>query len=318
MGPASVLAFIVPKLVIQAENAVSDCLFFILSTYPEAANSLISYLGPTGLVLPAQLEFTTQLMWKYGAGRPDMLGMSDERAVLVVESKFDAPLTKNQPVAYVEYLPQDDGGLLLFLAPAARLEELWDALTKRCIAARLPLGPRADVRDGLLAAKLRGTHCLSVASWESLMRKLLEDLSSGNNPKAHADVAQLSALCERLLSGELAPFPVLADPGRDKRDSQLRTMVDQVATRLIKAGHAVTKGYRATPGPGYYKRYMTLSGHVNWCVEFNTEVPGHGSASHSFGSPRTASGSRWKPVPYWMPNSRTPSAISERRSLFHS
>jgi hypothetical protein len=31
------------------------------------------------------------------------------------------------------------------------------------------------------------------------------------------------------------------------------------------------KGYRATPGSYYYRRYGTLSGHMNWFVEYNEQ-----------------------------------------------
>ena len=266
----SILAFIVPRLVIQAENAVSDCLFHILLNYREAAQSLLSYLSLTGFVAPEGLEFSTQLMWKAGAGRPDILGMKDGRVLLVLESKFDAPLTKNQPVSYLEYLPHDICGLLLFLVPARRVEELWDSLTGRCASKRIAVGPRSDAAEGVLAARLNERHFFAVASWESLVEKLVTGVSRATNARAHADIAQLSALCTHLLSGNAVGSP-LTDPDRDKRERQLRAMVDQVVNRLVTAGHADVKPYRATPGPGYYKRYMTLSGHINWCVEFNTE-----------------------------------------------
>lgn len=98
MSATSVLAFIVPKLGIQIENAVSDCLQFILSTHPEAADAFMGYLRPAGLELPAPLEFTTQMMWQRFGARPDLTGMSGEDAFVVLEAKFHAPLTKGQPI----------------------------------------------------------------------------------------------------------------------------------------------------------------------------------------------------------------------------
>jgi hypothetical protein len=176
MPATSVLAFIVPKLGIQAENAVSDCLYFILSTYSKAADSFINYLQLTRVVLPKPLQFATQVMWEHAGGRPDILGKSGEQAFLVIESKFDAPLTKSQPVDYVRYLPKDSGGVLLFITPAARSEDLWQALVKRCKTARIPIGSRIKHKNGLLTAPLRETHCLALAPWESLISTLLQDL----------------------------------------------------------------------------------------------------------------------------------------------
>jgi len=271
MPATSILAFIVPKLVIQAENAASDCLMFVLSTYPKAAESLIGNLRATGLDLPLPLEFTTQVVWKQGGGRPDILGKSGDDAFLIIEAKFDAPLTKSQPVDYLSCLPNNASGILLFLTPAARVEEIWGALDKRCRRARLVLGERAAYPNGLFAAPLQSGHRLAIASWESLLSWLLHDLSESNDRNAHANLLQLASLCERLLSGELASSSLLGDTDPDKRDRQLRAMVDKVVTGLVEAGHATLKDYRSTPGPGYYKRYMTLSGRKNWCVEFNTE-----------------------------------------------
>lgn len=44
-----------------------------------------------------------------------------------------------------------------------------------------------------------------------------------------------------------------------------------MAKRLSESGIFDTKGYRATPGPRFYRRFGTLSGHVNWFVEYNEE-----------------------------------------------
>jgi hypothetical protein len=272
MPAESVLAFIVPKLVIQAENAVSDCLYFILSTHSKAADSFINYLQPTKVALPKHLQFATQVMWEYAGGRPDILGKSGEQVFLVIESKFDAPLSKGQPVEYVRYLPKDAGGVLLFIVPSARSEELWQAMVKRCTSARIPLGHQTKHRNGLRTASLQDTHCLALASWENLISTLIQDLPHQSGNKAFSDISQLGALCERLISGELGASPALLGfDDQDKREEQLRLMVDEIAKRIVEADYAKTKGYRATPGPGYYKRYMTMSGRVNWCVEFNTE-----------------------------------------------
>jgi hypothetical protein len=268
MPANSVLAFIVPKLAIQAENAVSDCLFFILATYPKAAESFARYLAQTGVSLPSPIEYTTQVMWERGGGRPDMLGRSGDKPFLVVEAKFEAPLTDRQPVGYVSALPAK-GGLLLFIAPAKKITWLMESLQRRCRTSRLPIDAFVHCGEGLTSASLCGVHRLAVASWEALIGALLHDLATAGDSAALADATQLSSLCTRLLSGELSLTP-LAHPS-DERDRALRKMVDSVVGNLVDAGHATTKGYRATPGPGYYKRYMRLSERMNWCVEFNSE-----------------------------------------------
>ena len=176
------------------------------------------------------------MVWEQGGGRPDILGTVGSSAFLVIEAKFDAPLTKSQPVDYVRCLPKNGGGMLLFLVPSARTGEIWRELTKRCNSARISVGDAVSHANGLTTAPLQGTNRLAISSWESLVSTLLNELSGLTDPKAHADVVQLSALVDRLLSGELAGF-LPADESRDKRDRQLRAMVDAVVMKLVEAGH---------------------------------------------------------------------------------
>jgi hypothetical protein len=40
---------------------------------------------------------------------------------------------------------------------------------------------------------------------------------------------------------------------------------------LLDRGIISTEGYQATPGPGYYKRYLSITGlpKSDWCLEYN-------------------------------------------------
>ena len=57
---------------------------------------------------------------------------------MLIEAKFRAGLTDNQPMAYLKRLPANTPSALLFVAPAARLTTLWNEL--RRIAAKSPSG----------------------------------------------------------------------------------------------------------------------------------------------------------------------------------
>ena len=65
--------------------------------------------------------------------RVDLVGFDehgDESAL--IEVKFWAGLTDNQPVTYLERLRTDDKpAVLLFVAPRARLETLWPEVLRR-------------------------------------------------------------------------------------------------------------------------------------------------------------------------------------------
>jgi hypothetical protein len=272
MPEISLLSYILPKYVIQAENAVTDCLFFILTTYRAAFVAFIRYLSQVGLALPEDLELNTQVSWEH-EGRPDMVGLKDNERVLLIEAKFAAPLTKNQPIGYLRQLAPRMNGVLLFIAPTARVADLWDELRKHCSSLRtdINIGRRVS-ENGLIASPVSNKQSLAVTSWDSMIDYLEAVLQGKQDQQAINDLLQFRSLCNRLSTGNLDSSPLLAATASgDKRDRQGRKMVDSITRVLIEKGHAKTKGYRATPGPGYYKRYMTLSGQSNWCVEFNLE-----------------------------------------------
>ena len=272
MSEISILSYTIRKHVMQAENAVTDCLCFILRTHSSAARAFTRYLCQTSVELPDILELNTQVSWEHG-GRPDLIGLHNKNRVLLIESKFGAPLTKNQPIGYLGQLAPQSDGVLLFIAPALRVEGLWEELKEHCLALKIDISTqKRTTKNGLITAHVSNNHYLALTSWECLVAYLIEDLSSKHEQMALEDLRQFKAVCDRLGSGNLEPFPFsqVASDG-DKRDRQLRTMVDSLTKALVDGGFAKTKGYRATPGPGYYKRYMTLSCHINWCVEFNHE-----------------------------------------------
>jgi len=101
------------------ENLATEGLAFILNKSQKAKDSFIRYVKIiVNADLPEVISFETQCYDKEYA-IPDLVGKgSDGDEILVVESKFWAGLTDNQPVTYLKRLPNGDKqGLLLFIAP---------------------------------------------------------------------------------------------------------------------------------------------------------------------------------------------------------
>jgi hypothetical protein len=103
------------------------------------------------------------------------------------------------------------------------------------------------------------TRRLAYASWSFVLGRLEGRLNEAGEHRGASEVWQLKGLCRRLEE----PLP----PGEDA----LRSIVDEMAKRLSESGIFDTRGYRATPGPRFYRHFGTLSGHVNWFVEYNEE-----------------------------------------------
>lgn len=96
----------------QIENVATDALAHLLSQYYFVADAFIEYISSVGIALPKNLTIKTQAKWQ-DAAIPDLVGLDEEgHHILIVESKFWAPLTPNQPTTYIERLPHDTPALL--------------------------------------------------------------------------------------------------------------------------------------------------------------------------------------------------------------
>jgi hypothetical protein len=129
-------------------------------------------------------------------------------------------------------------------------------------------GARVSGRDGeppnWLAARASESRRLAYVSWSFLLEHLERQLEAAGEDRGAHEVWQLKGLCRRLEE----PFRPGA-PGSEERKALLRSIVDEVARRLSQVGLFETKGYRATPGPHYYRRFGTRAGRVNWSVGYD-------------------------------------------------
>src|SRR5687768_5612239 len=86
--------------------------------------------GVAGCELPSDLTYVGQVGAE-GTGRPDLVGTDPDHVErLLVEAKFGAGLTEQQPGGYLQRLPADADGMLLVVAPSARLPTLWVELLR--------------------------------------------------------------------------------------------------------------------------------------------------------------------------------------------
>jgi len=128
----TMFSHIVSRLSDRTEDVAVEALGFILSRSDSARRALRDILQEEGLSIPELTDAATQLSGEEGA-RPDLVVWGQDRAERVlIEAKFWAGLTENQPNTYLARLPRDEHpAILLFIAPESRLETLWPD-TKNC------------------------------------------------------------------------------------------------------------------------------------------------------------------------------------------
>ncbi len=151
----SLFGHLASRLSSHPENIATEALNYVLNRSTVARRAFAQYAAQSGADMPETLHFRTQEAGGDGA-IPDLVGLDGEgRQVLLVEAKFWAGLTDNQPVAYLERLPASSDGLLLFVAPATRFPTLWPEPFQRCRDAGSTLEEVREVAEDFRAVRVR-------------------------------------------------------------------------------------------------------------------------------------------------------------------
>lgn len=260
MSKLSVLGFLSTKLSSSTENIATEALCYILQNSTSTREGLVHYLGAI-LTLGSGFHYRTQVL---GEDRdvPDLIGIDeDSKETLIIESKFWAGLTSNQPVTYLSRLPSDRDSLLLFIAPFRRFPTLWPELLRRCNAARIPPNELATGKEALLAASLPSHQFIALTSWKALLEFLSMETASAGDATATNDLAQLQGLAVRM--DEEAFLPLKSEemaPGIAVRFLQYLKLIDDSVELLKQEGNVSTKGGRSTRARARYSKYFSLPG----------------------------------------------------------
>jgi len=248
------------------ENLATEALDYILKHSIVAKNALIEIFRSTGAMLPADLNFFTQVA-DHDNAIPDLVGLSKENEqVVICESKFWAGLTDNQPVTYLKRLPK----LLIFVSPEKRIPTLWAELLTRCNHAGMTPQETEQPSGKMRVAKLPEHQILAATSWRSVLESLHQALLTHGELDTASDVRQLQGLCNRMdtdaflpiRSKELAPAIAI-------RNLQFNEVVDSITDELVHRGMASIAGFRSTAFFEGYGRYMRV-GEFGWLLQINS------------------------------------------------
>lgn len=187
MDRYSLLGHVAPGVTSQVENLATESLLYLLHRYRwvhESFEGMASSIGRNNL---HGLSFDTQASMS-DAARPDLRGTkTDGRSVLLVEVKFWAQLTPNQPVNYLRLLPSESGGMVLFMAPEARFETLWSELVLRCVAGGIELKGSEEQPPRFRSAD-SDFGMLSLVSWAFVLDFVRDHLLDSEQEQAAYEV----------------------------------------------------------------------------------------------------------------------------------
>ena len=263
----TLLAHLAQRLGHGTEDLATEALAYILQN-PGASRGMAKHAARWEQDLAPVIRFRTQDWLSEDEAIPDLVGEADDRSTpLIVEAKFGAALTPNQPVTYLRRLLATEApGLLLFLVPTRRKFPIWAELRRRCEDAELPLTTSGETLRGV-----QGQAVVGVTTWTDL----LDDIDRHLVPVAEyrqtiAELEQLRGLCERADRNVFQPLTTQflgGDVGQRLKD--LDELLNEAVGSLTDRHMAVTKGLRWSSGQGWFGRYFSLAGwecllHVNF------------------------------------------------------
>ena len=258
VNDTTLFAQVLPMFTSQTERVATEALRHILEQSESARNALEIMMVNAGVEVGSLTRFQTEAIGDEGE-RVDLV-CYDEHGTerVLIEAKFWAGLTDNQPNTYLARLPQDTHSALVFVAPGQRMETLWPMLCRRAQDGRelTMLSETGDLRS---AAIDDGEHKMLMTSWRALLGLMMTQASG--YPSVVADVQQLSGLSERMDSEAFLPWR--ADelgPEFARRMLQLPGLIDAATARARTLGWLSTTGFQATSLHTGYGRYMRLAG----------------------------------------------------------
>jgi len=259
MPESSLFGHLALKFGAHPENLATEALCYILQGSLTARSAFERLLADLGLETPTDLRFRTQ-----AAGEddsiPDMVGSDDSgRPVLILEAKFWAGLTGQQPAEYLKRMPSDRPGALVVLAPAQRFVTLWSELLRRCREAGMTVEESTTPTAETRRARLLGKHSMGLISWRALEGVLTSALTTAGEMKMAANVEQLGGLCARM---DVDAFlPIRGDEmaaTTPQRIYQYTYLVDELVDMAARDNICSKGNLKVTPKRGQYGRYMMM------------------------------------------------------------
>ena len=207
MTNTTLFAQIVPMFG-QTEVAATAALRHILEQSESARDALERMLLAAGVEVGSLTRFQTEAIGAEGE-RVDLV-CYDEHGTerVLIEAKFWAGLTDNQPNTYLARLPEDTHSALLFVVPAQRIETLWPELCRRAEEQH----ELRFISDDPTSGELRGVsiddngHKMLLTSWRAVLERMESQASLAGDRAAVRDLEQLRGLTERMDSDAFLPY----------------------------------------------------------------------------------------------------------------
>jgi hypothetical protein len=197
----SLLSHIASNFISEYENVANSSITYLLNKYPASREVLKNILQ----IDDVPSYFVTELATKSN-GRPDVTGLDiNGNKQIIIEGKFWANLTDNQPVNYLKELPEN--GRLLFLLPE-----------KRKISLDVEIKKRLNGND----------KKIYIFSWNEFLDLVEVENNKNHNQALISDITQLKELCSKMDEEGMPPLSQSdLDPMNGRIAYQFASLIDE-------------------------------------------------------------------------------------------
>jgi len=265
----SLLGELAERFVTQKENLASEALNIILNKSKEANQAICNEIAKLDERIESNLKFTTQVHSSKDSAIPDLIGYnSKNKSVVIIEAKFWASLTKNQPETYISRLENKVPSVLIFLAPQKRKYSLYMEIISRLKESDIVFSEKNNESSDKII--LNDYHSICFLNWNEVLQSIKSKLDESSN--VYSDVNQLIGLCFAIDTDSFIPFSKEEiSPMIGKRNIDLCDLVDEVVDYGEKQKHFNTKGLNKGAIKYVYQRYFRI-GLYNCRIKFDNKL----------------------------------------------
>jgi hypothetical protein len=237
------------------EDIATEGINYILNRSSLARQGIRSLIYQNlGFELP-EIHYRTQATGE-NLERPDIVGTTtDGKELLIIESKFWAALTDNQPNEYLNRLKHHNA-VLLFVCPNLRVRSLWEELNERIKS----YSTNTLINQDKHQIHIDDQKHVLICTWAQILGTVKENLIQGNEYNLISDINQIIGFCNTIDRNTFLPITSEdLSPKFAKRLSSYYNLVDKVLDEMKKLIPVDLSGMKATPQKNGYCRYLKVN-----------------------------------------------------------
>ncbi len=250
------------------EDIASESLVYILKQSIESRkviNQIVKYNTDLNF---SDLSFQTQNVGKE-LERPDISGKDKNgNEVLLIEAKFWASLTHNQPNGYLKRL--NNNTVLIFLVPTLRTRTVFEEVKKRILEEYN--GNDLDIKDDNLKVFIKSTQQhIFIKSWHEVLNAIKAKIEQTNDINLISDLNQIIGFCDSIDRNSFQPITDKdLSPKIPKNINSYYEIVDKVVDDLKNRITISTKGLQKTAQRyGYHRYFKTKELGMNFALKLD-------------------------------------------------